>query len=115
MEKVEYGSIVLVSLDPAFGKEINKLRPAIVISNNIINAKSPFCIIVPLTTNLKYQNSIRILIKQNSRSGLGQDSVVICEQIKSVDKMRITEVIGRVSNEEMKNVQAGIDVVLNRY
>jgi len=113
--KVNFGDILLVNFDLSFGKEIRKKRPALVVSSNIINEKSSFAVIIPLTTNLKFINPIRVLIKKSNINNLESDSVAYLDQIKSVDKKRIIQVIGKVSKKEMNEVQEGLDVVLNRY
>jgi len=111
----EFGSVVLVNFDPSKGHEIKKTRPAVVVSNDVINFKSPLSVIVPLTTNLKYQNTLRFLLKKDKTNGLSEDSVIVLEQIKSIDKERIVAVLGKVTKEQMKGIQVGLDVVLNRY
>lgn len=110
-----YQDIVLWDFSPSFGYEIQKARPAIVVSNNVINQKSPFCVVIPLTTNTKVQGPTRILISPNHQNNLDKNSIILCDQIRSLDIRRGIKILGKVDDESMKKIQEGIDIVLNRY
>ena len=113
--EIHYGNIVLAEMQPSYGREIQKLRPAVVVSSNVINRVSPFCVIIPCTSKIQSNNTIHIPFKPNENNKLETLSTLLCEQIKSVDKSRVKKIIGKISQEQMKKIQTGIDFVLNRF
>jgi len=93
----------LVNLDPVVGSEQGKVRPALVISNEEINKILPVINVLPITSykeNRKiYANEV-FLDKNESR--LEKDSIVLCYQIRTIDKKRLIKKIGEVSSEEIR-------------
>ncbi len=90
-------SIYLVNLDPTIGSEQGKTRPILVISDNDVNAILPVINILPLTS-LKQGRRIypnEVLLKKE-QSGLDKDSLVLCYQIRTVDKKRLIKKLGEV-------------------
>src|SRR5262245_24730593 len=84
----ERGSVYLVNLDPTFGTEIKKTRPAVIIQNDFGNEHSPLTIVAPLTSNVAVTSPIRVLVKAPEAS-LSQDSAILLNQIRAVDKRRL--------------------------
>lgn len=80
-------------------------RPGIIIQNNIGNKYSPTVIVMPLTSKLKsLKQPTHLLIKSSQENGLISDSVLLAEQIATIDKMKIRK-IGHISNRELqKNI-----------
>lgn len=93
----------MVNLDPVVGSEQGKVRPALVISNEEINKILPVINVLPITSykeNRKiYANEV-FLDKNESR--LEKDSIVLCYQIRTIDKKRLIKKIGEVSSEEIR-------------
>ena len=84
--------------------EQSGIRPCIIIQNDIGNQYSPTVIVMPLTAELKKQYlPTHCLIKRSLHNGLNQDSMVLGEQVRVVDKSRISERIGHVYDEDEKN------------
>ena len=107
------GEIWLVDLEPTIGAEINKTRPALIMSNNKLG-KLPLKIIVPIT-GWKEHYSIApwmIKIEPNQINGLVKISSMDCFQIRSVSQERLVEKIGEISLDEVINVQEGILKIL---
>jgi len=107
------GEIWLVDLDPTIGAEMNKTRPALIISDNGLG-KLPLKVIVPIT-GWKEHYSIApwmIKIEPNADNGLKKISSIDCFQIRSVSKNRLTEKTGEVSSDEINKVQEGILKIL---
>lgn len=77
-------------------------RPGIVIQNNIGNKYSPTLIAIPLTSKMKNLNqATHMLIKSNNCNGLKVDSMLLAEQIATIDKKK-TKKIGRIYDREMQ-------------
>ena len=89
----------IVNLDPTVGAEIKKKRPCLIVSPDEINTYLQTVIIVPLTSTQRNLPT-RILIKATPQSGLSNDSYAVLDQLKTVDKSRLSAPIGEISEEE---------------
>lgn len=95
-----------VHFDPAVGHEINKTRPALVVSNDRMNQFSKTVLVMPITSG-KFEYFFRISL-QPPEGGLTKRSVIATEQIRAIDKQRFKGKIGRVSFDTMKKVEQTI-------
>lgn len=93
------GEIWWVNFDPAIGSEIKKTRPAIIISNDISNQYSTRVQVIPATsaTQKLYPCEAFITIK-------GKKSKAMADQIMTVSKQRLYDKIGRVSNQDIEDI-----------
>lgn len=105
------GEVFLVNLDPTVGAEIKKTRPAVVVSNNVVNSNYPTVVICPITDSTGKKSPIHILLSAKD-GGLNKESVAVCSQIRSVDAERLLEKIGNLSAEKMREIENGIKNVL---
>jgi mRNA interferase MazF len=106
------GEIRLVDLDPARGNEANKLRPAIVVSNDRANAAAArtgrgVVTVVPVTSNASRVYPFQVLIPQ-AVSGLRVDSKAQAEQVRPVSVDRLGNALGHVPAEVMEQVDAAL-------
>lgn len=93
--------IYLINLEPSFGSEQGRIRPCLIVQNNIGNIYSNTTIIVPLTTKLsKNRFPVHIDIEKKY-SGLSKDSCALTNQIKVIDKSRIIKRIGEIKNQKI--------------
>lgn len=92
-------SLYIVNLDPTIGAKIKKKRPCLIVSPDEINTYLQTVIIVPLTSTQRNLPT-RILIKATPQSGLSNDSYAVLDQLKTVDKSRLSAPIGEISEEE---------------
>ena len=107
MEKLKRGDMYFVDLNPVVGSEQGEKRPAIVVQNDIGNKHSPTVVIVPLTCNLeKKPLPTHVFIPQSC--GLESESLALVEQIRTVDRSRLKEYIGRIKRKQ----QAELDKAL---
>lgn len=106
------GSVYLVNLDPTFGKEIKKTRPAVVIQNDIGNKNSPLTIVAPITSAKKYPHPVYVNVAE-SEGGLDKNSVVLLDQIRAIDKRRLAKHLGDLTGETMEKVDKALIVSLN--
>jgi len=95
MEVKQY-QIVLVNLDPTLGSEIQKTRPYVIISPNEINDNLRTVVIAPMTSSSK-KYPTRVKIKQNN-----QESWVVIDQIRTIDKIRIVKTFGSLTENELR-------------
>ncbi|MDZ4709589.1 MAG: type II toxin-antitoxin system PemK/MazF family toxin [Saprospiraceae bacterium] len=99
MELEQY-SIVLVNLDPTIGSEIKKPRPCLIISPNELNHHLNTVVIAPITSKLKIL-AYRIEIFIDSRK-----CWIMLEQVRPVDKQRISKIISTLTYDEIFKVKA---------
>lgn len=104
---VRRGDVFWANLDPTIGVEIKKTRPVIVVSNDVINERSRLVIVVPFTTNVAHLSPSHVLIPAGEGE-LGQDSKVLTEQIRAMDKRRLAGKIGALSERFLRLVEQAI-------
>ena len=110
---MKQGEIWLINLDPAVGAEMNKTRPAVIVSDDRLG-KLPLKIIAPVT-DWKEHYSIApwmIAISPTNENGLTKESSIDCFQIRSVSKNRLIKRIGHIEYHEILRVQEGIIKVI---
>jgi mRNA interferase MazF len=97
-------NIYLVNLDPVMGSEQGKTRPVLVISDDDINAVLPAINILPITSFKQgrkiYPNEVFL---KKEQSHLDKDSIVLCYQIRTIDKKRLIKKIGEIKEDDVKN------------
>ena len=104
------GDLYYANLNPYFGSEQGGTRPVLVLQNNMGNFFCPTLIVAPLTSKWIKK---KVHYTLESVQELGQKSVVLLEQIKTIDKRRILSYIGKVSREEMRAVDEALQVSLD--
>lgn len=110
---IKRGDIFLVNFDPAMGSEIKKTRPALVIQNNINNLHSPVTIVAAITSYGKEKElyPTEILIKAKD-SKIKDDSIVLLNQIRTVDRVRLVKKIGKVKNNVIDDINKALEISL---
>jgi mRNA interferase MazF len=108
----ERGSIVLVNFNPQKKlDEIGKVRPAIILSDTMLNNTLDLVSVIALTTNLiEDAEPLRVRIK--ARDSLIQDSDAMVEQLRCVSKSRIGDCIGHLGNDELHKIETGVKQML---
>jgi len=109
---LERGSIVTVRLDPAEGREIRKTRPAVIVSNDVACRFDAVIQVVPLTRlpdrELRpYEGRVG-----SAESGLAKPSRLVANQIRTISRQRIGEVLGRVSDVEEQEIDRALRIQL---
>ena len=106
------GEIYLVNFDPTVGSEIQKTRPALILQNNISNQHSPITIVAALSSQFDaeiYPTEVLITPPEGGRS---HPSVVLLNQIRSIDRQRLVKRLGIVSDQLMDCVNNAILISL---
>ena len=103
------GTVLDVNLDPTLGHEQAKTRPCVVIQNDIGNKYSPVKIVAVITgaENVPKLYPSNALLKKGD-GGLPKDSVVLCNQLRSIDEMRLGRIYGQLSPEAMRRVDLAL-------
>ena len=100
---VKRGDMFYADLSPVIGSEQGGVRPVVIIQNDIGNKHSPTVIAAAITSQTgknKLPTHIEIGMEN---SGLKADSVVLAEQIRTIDKSRLKEKIGHIEDDEVMN------------
>ena len=100
---IKRGDMYYADLSPVIGSEQGGIRPVLVIQNNTGNKYSPTVIVSAITSQMN-KTSLPTHIKLDSQEfGLKADSVVLTEQIRTIDKSRLKERIGHIDDEQIMN------------
>ena len=100
---IKRGDMFYADLSPVIGSEQGGVRPVVIIQNDIGNKHSPTVIAAAITSQTgknKLPTHIEIGMEN---SGLKADSVVLAEQIRTIDKSRLKEKIGHIEDDEVMN------------
>lgn len=111
MTRPKRGDIYLVNFDPTIGAEIRKTRPALILQNDIANKSSPVTIVAAISS--KFDDRLyptEVLISAEALTGLTVDSVVLLNQIRTVDKKRLVRELGRLSKAKMEEVNRALRI-----
>jgi len=100
---IKRGDMFYADLSPVVGSEQGGIRPVLVIQNNTGNKYSPTVIVSAITSQMN-KNRLPTHIELDSKEfGLKADSVVLAEQIRTIDKSRLKEKIGHIDNDSIMN------------
>jgi mRNA interferase MazF len=109
---IKRGEIFYAELNPVVGSEQGGTRPVLVIQNDIGNQYSPTTIIAAITSQIsKAKLPTHVEVKAR-RSGLERDSVILTEQIRTIDKSRLKEKVAVLDEESMHKVDEAIKISL---
>ncbi|MBR3929633.1 MAG: type II toxin-antitoxin system PemK/MazF family toxin [Clostridia bacterium] len=106
------GELYSACLDPVVGSEQGGVRPVLVIQNDVGNRFSPTVIVLAVTGQMnkaKLPTHVQVAAEGN---GLQKDSVVLAEQIRTLDKRRLKERIGSLTPEQMDKVTEAVKISL---
>ena len=107
---VKRGDIFYADLSPVVGSEQGGVRPVLIVQNDVGNKFSPTVIVAAITSQInkaKLPTHIEIMADDY---GLSRDSVILLEQIRTIDKRRLRERIGRLDEELMERVNEALTV-----
>ena len=110
MSSVKRGEIYYADLSPVVGSEQGGMRPVLIVQNDTGNRHSPTVIAAAITSRLdKAKLPTHILVRARS-VGLNRDSIILLEQIRTLDKSRLKERMGRLDDATMSAVDAALAV-----
>lgn len=104
---VRRGEVWWVDLDPARGSEVRKVRPAVVLTANALNRARRTVVVVPLSTGPVPRPPIVV-----ATPSAGAESVAVCDQLRAVDKVRLTQRKGQLDAADLRAVEHGMRAVL---
>jgi len=110
---VKRGDIIYADLSPVIGSEQGGVRPVLVLQNDIGNRYSSTLIVAAITAKIdkaKLPTHVEISSKDY---GLTKDSVILLEQIRTIDKKRLRDKVGHFDEDMMKKVEKALRISLN--
>ena len=112
MVAIKRGDIILCDFNPVIGTEQSGIRPAVIIQIDRANAASPHTIVAPLTSRIRKSLLPSHVFVPIGIANLTQDSVILCEQIRVIDKSRIIRVIGHLDREYIMQLNVALCTIL---
>jgi len=109
---VKRGDVYFADLSPVVGSEQGGVRPVLVIQNDIGNRFSPTVIIAAITAQIQKAKLPTHVEIDAKRYGFERDSVILLEQIRTIDKQRLTDKITHLDDEMMDKVNEALQISL---
>ena len=110
IQPVKRGDIYYADLSPVVGSEQGGMRPVLIIQNDVGNKYSPTVIAAAITSRMGKTKLPTHIDIYAARAGLARDSVVLLEQVRTLDKRRLKEKMGHLDEETMNHVNGAIEV-----
>lgn len=104
------GEMYFADLGQGIGSEQNGRRPVIIIQNDVGNKHSPTVIVAALTSEIKGKAKLPTHYFLKAGNGLVRDSVVLLEQLRTIDKRRLEEYIGKVSDKHIAGINHALAI-----
>ena len=108
--KIRRGDMFYADLTPGVGSEQSGYRPVLIIQNDTGNRHSNTVIAAIITSRISTKAKLPTHALIKAQQGLGHDSIVLLEQIRTIDKIRLTEYIGTLDSETIKRIDRALAV-----
>lgn len=100
-----FGDIYLVNCEPSFGREMKKVRPALVIQESKIGENSPYVTVMPISSKVDKLTAVDVYVPKDAKNNLIADSIIKVRQISSFDKKRLIHFIGKANSPTVRSVR----------
>ena len=107
---IKRGDIYYADLSPVVGSEQGGLRPVLIVQNDVGNKHSPTVIAAAITSRMSKAKLPTHIDVSASDVGLSKDSVILLEQIRTIDKKRLKEKMWHLDSQKMNDVNSAIQV-----
>ena len=107
---IKRGDIFYADLSPVIGSEQGGIRPILVVQNDVGNRYSPTVIAAAITSRINKAHLPTHIELDTKEFGLTKESVILLEQIRTIDKKRLREKIGHLDDERMKAVNEALNI-----
>lgn len=107
---IKKGDIYYADLSPVVGSEQGGLRPVVIVQNDVGNKHSPTVIAAAITSRVGKDSLPTHIAISAEQHGLPKDSVILAEQIRTLDKQRLKQSIGHLGNDAMDNLNNALSV-----
>ena len=107
---VKRGDIYYADLSPVVGSEQGGVRPVLIVQNDVGNQYSPTVIAAAITSQQEKSRLPTHISVNGNQCGLSKDSVVLLEQVRTIDKQRLKERMGNLSTNDMNKINKALTV-----
>ena len=114
MTTIERGVVIDIDLNPVRGSETGRVRPCVVVTNDIYNARVPVIQVVPITSWSEKMARIttNVILTPSPTNGLAKKSIADCLQTRPIDyRLRLSRVRGKLEDEDMCMIDQALKVV----
>lgn len=111
--KIKRGDIYYANLNPVVGSEQGGRRPVLIVSNDIGNTHSPTVIILPITSRVQTKAKLPTHTEVNNVEGLDKNSLILAEQIRTIDKRRLEGYVGRLPESMITKLNHALAVSID--
>lgn len=116
IKDIKRGMVIDINLDPVKGSETGKVRPCVVVTNDIYNARVPVIQVVPVTSwsEKKARIKTNVTISSSQMNGLDKESIADCLQTRPIDyRSRLSRVRGKVEPQYMHEIDQALKIVFS--
>jgi len=104
------GDMYYADLSPVVGSEQGGVRPVLIIQNNVGNKFSPTVVVAAITSKAGRKAKLPTHITLDTVHGLEKDSLVLLEQVRTIDRKRLNGYIGRLDKDTMKKINQALEI-----
>ena len=108
---IKRGEIYYADLSPVVGREQGGVRPVLIVQNNVGNKFSP-CVVVAIITSRTTKAKLPTQVWLSVTDGFKVNSMVMCEQLRTIDKRRLQQKIGQIQEGEQKLIDEALKISL---
>jgi len=112
VQQVSRGDVFYANLNPVIGSEQGGVRPVLVLQNDIGNKYSPTTIVAAITSRIKKAKLPTHVELAAGQFDLDKDSVILLEQVRTIDKRRLKEKIAHLDDSTMKQINQALQISL---
>ena len=112
---IHRGDIYYADLRPVVGSEQGGIRPVLIIQNDIVNRHSPTVISAAITSKMNKAKLPTHVELEAGKYDLMKDSVVLLEQLRTIDKQRLKDKVCRLDSDILKKVDRALEISLELY
>lgn len=111
-ERVRRGEIYFADLSPVVGSEQGGVRPVLILQNDVGNQHSPTVIVAAITTRVQKKRLPTHVLLTKTETPLAHNSVILLEQVRTIDKQRLQDRIAKIGPQRMKEVDRALKISL---
>jgi mRNA interferase MazF len=115
-ETIKRGMVILVDLNPTKGSETDKIRPCVVVTNDVYNARVPIIQVTPITEWNKRKELIisNVTVEPTAHNGLTKKSIIDCLQTRPIDyRQRLVRILGTLDRSTISEIDNALKKVFS--